>query len=281
MHYPNSRPEFAGAQLPERNSTRTRYPYQQEQLSPEQELSVIVSALQHVISGENETAPFQSFSGDSTVISAGMPRSDSDTCQVCRIEGCLGCNYFFAPNQNIQQGVVEEEERTTTSSGTSSRRESSVTTTTKKAEGGKIRKRKNKKNGYRGVRQRPWGKFAAEIRDPKRATRVWLGTFETAEDAARAYDRAAIGFRGPRAKLNFPFVDYTSSPVAADEIGVNASVSASVSATDSVEAEQEQWRGGEGGGECDMDEYLKMMMMMDFGNGDSSDSGNTIADMFQ
>uniref|UniRef100_A0A1J3IVQ9 AP2/ERF domain-containing protein n=1 Tax=Noccaea caerulescens TaxID=107243 RepID=A0A1J3IVQ9_NOCCA len=276
MHYPNSRPEFVGAQVPERNLTRTRYPYQQEQLSPEQELSVIVSALQHVISGENETAPFQSFSGDSTVISAGMPRSDSDTCHVCRIEGCLGCNYFFAPNQKTQQVQVEEER--ITSSSTSSRRESSVTT--KKAEGGKIRKRKNKKNGYRGVRQRPWGKFAAEIRDPKRATRVWLGTFETAEDAARAYDRAAIGFRGPRAKLNFPFVDYTSSPVAADETGVNASASASVSATDSVEAEQEQWRGGEGG-ERDMDEYLKMMMMMDFGNGDSSDSGNTIADMFQ
>lgn len=275
MHYPNRKPEFVGAQVPERNLTRTRYPYQQEQLSPEQELSVIVSALQHVISGENETAPFQSFSGDSTVISAGMPRSDSDTCQVCRIEGCLGCNYFFAPNQKIQQAEVEEERAT--SSG-SSRRESSVTT--KKAEGGKIRKRKNKKSGYRGVRQRPWGKFAAEIRDPKRATRVWLGTFETAEDAARAYDRAAIGFRGPRAKLNFPFVDYTSSPVAADETGVNASASASASATDSVEAEQEQWRGGQGG-ECDMDEYLKMMMMMDFGNGDSSDSGNTIADMFQ
>ncbi|KAG8069231.1 hypothetical protein GUJ93_ZPchr0005g15034 [Zizania palustris] len=102
------------------------------------------------------------------------------------------------------------------------------------------RRREKRRNPYRGIRQRQWGRWALEIRDPVKGIRIWLGTFDTAEDATRAYDTKVRRVYRWKAKTNFPPV---SAPPVGEQIEEKARIAGRRASTTSTESSgsSSQW----------------------------------------
>ncbi|RWW57396.1 hypothetical protein BHE74_00035821 [Ensete ventricosum] len=122
--------------------------------------------------------------------------------QRCEVEEDFEADFLEFDDESGEDEFEDEEEVEVNSSFS---REVSTTLRSRGFGGPACKQRKRKrKSQFRGIRQRPWGRWAAEIRDPCKGVRVWLGTFDSAEQAARAYDAEARRIRGQKAKVNFP-----------------------------------------------------------------------------